>query len=228
MKIISIIIFLFLIFFTADAQNERGTYPLHQLRKTKSPFPHYVNFDVLKIMVPFNRENSIQPTGFGMQILWPYSFFKRKWYHSAVGITFGNNKKLFPGQKLNFSDKGVEIVSDIDIQNTLQKRNYVGVSFLHCNRISPSFTVLAGPSVQYNFYGRIKERHVNPVNNISFRNSSKITKFSFPISIQFSWSRPQFASLGIFFSRDLSSIYKGDNHKSVKQTLIGISGAIIL
>ena len=230
MKIISLIVFLFFISLPADSQSStsKGTYPLHQLRKTKSAFPHYVNFDVLKAMVPLNRDNNINPTGFGMQLLWPYAFFKRKWYHSAVGITFGNHKKIFPGQKLNFSDKGVEIVSDIDIKNTLQKRNYVGVSFLHCSRISPSFTLLAGPSVQYNYYGKVKERHINPVDNISFRNTSRINKFSFPVSIQLSWSRLQFASMGVFFSRDLAPVYKGDNHESVKQTHIGASMAIIL
>jgi len=230
MKIISLIFFLFFISSTADSQNSttKQTYPLNQLRKTRSAFPEYLNFDVVKFMVPFNRENSVRPTGFGLQLLWPYPLFKRKCYHSAIGITLGNNKKAFPGQKLNFSDKGVETVSDNTIRNTLQTRKYVGVSFLYCKRLSHSLTLLAGPSVQYNHYGKIKEKHMNPANNISFRNSSNINRFSFPLTAQLSWSPLQAFPIGVFFSRDLVPVYKGDNHKNIKQSLIGASVAVIL
>lgn len=230
MKAISLVIFLFFISFSSGAQTRtgKGAYPLQQLRKTTSAFPHYVNFDVVKFMVPLNRDNSIGGTGFGFQFLWPYSLFKRKWYHSALGFTLGNNKKFFGEQKLNFSYKGVEIISDNQIQKTIQTRKYVGVTFLYCRRLTNSLTLLAGPSVQYNYSGKLSEKHVNPADNITFHNTSNIRKFSFPVSAQLSWSPLQAFPVGVFFSRDLCPVYKGENHNNIKQTLIGVSAAIIL
>jgi hypothetical protein len=233
-------IFIILLLLTASSSYSQNTskdkanrlLPLTHVRQMS---PINKNFDVIKIMSSYSCtpdapvKNRFSHS-FQLQFLKPKPYFRR----SLVSVTFGGSigfkKTSFANTKLIFSNN--ELTAFINTGNTAkyakQRIGHIGLVVMTVIRLSPSFTLLSGASLQWNMFSRYKEYPESGKSIVTTRNIPSINRWSVPLQAQLSWSKNQFISWGCFYSYDTRPLYKGAAFKNLKQQQLGISLALIL
>lgn len=219
---------------------EADTIPLssHRLLSLKTPDERvrkYVNFDVLKLMLGTGfvvnhpgRERFGMP--FRAQLLYPYSINRTRKIPFAVGLTAGVNR--FSLRKVSFEFTGNDLTAINEnpaIKRSIHRNSYSGLIVLGIIRPNKLrwLTLMAGPSLEVNSAGTIKEIREGQAYQV-YRNTHTLKRFSAPLHIQLSISKKQFFSVGGWTSIPTSSLFRGKNYKNLRQYQFGLSGAIIL
>lgn len=224
------LVFLMLFNYVSNAQNQPDTIrnSLQQLSKPTRVLPKYVNFDVFKFFMVGHGRGTLQPVQYGtgfsfrMQVVCPYALWKYD-FPIAYGITFGSSKITARSTKLDFDGKElVAINDDKSIKSTMQRTSYIGATALKVIRVKPlGMTILAGGSLEYNLFSRLKVRAAEDTKGYSSR--KYIERISTPLHLQISISKKQFLSCGIFGSYDLQPRFKGKGYRDLKQVTAGLS-----